>query len=382
MKFYLMLILLASSVIRAEEIDVDIKSLFGEHGFEIKTPKLNGSYSNSRIPLSASTLERVKVAEANREAFEIPYSLIKQNNEATDEVVDSVRNGILYDLKTSKDKKHLKYLLGYHDFVTPLARLIETKNIGDGLKTLKLTGRYQQKIKAICHWKNDDKPTILLLNGRATTPEAMFGLALLDYTNNVAAVYLQKLDVSVCAMEVGHLFEPSAPRLGLSGRGYQLSSVFDFLYFLKTRNEKSKIILGGLSNGGHLAEFGAILSDDVDALISAGASARYDYPYSRYTNARLTSGSAYTTLDFALRGKHVFDFIYPKPLLVSIGTHDAGFLREKVTKIDTINHIRNVYSDSANKLFIHVFQGSHAHDPNGESEMINVMLNRFFKSSE
>ncbi|MBL4802835.1 MAG: hypothetical protein JKY45_13165 [Emcibacter sp.] len=71
------------------------------------------------------------------------------------------------------------------------------------------------------------------------------------------------------------------PRLGLSSVGADIARIFDLIEYIKHEyGEGIPIIVSGISYGSKLAEVIGILSEDVDAVISIGGAARYDYIYS------------------------------------------------------------------------------------------------------
>lgn len=336
---------------------------------------LKYGYGSARVPLGewmlATPDERQEKINSQPDDFELAKGLVDANNNYPSNKIDLIRNRLIKKLKLNRDLLH--FGLGYHEEVAPFAELKSRQN-HEGLTHASLLGRYGQIIKTMCSEKHDDLPTIVLVNGRGTTPEAMFSRDRLDYSNSVAAIYAEQIEANVCAIELGHLAEPSGDRLGLSGRGFLLSSLIDYLWYLNHHEDGSFLIVGGISNGGHLAEFAGMLSDHVAGVISVGASARYDLPHSRYADASILKTSNYSLIDFLLRGPNAFELIYPKPLLISIGVEDAGFLKEQRTKPEILAFAKNTYRTEASSLFLNIFWGQHAHNPVNEALLISRMI--------
>ena len=74
------------------------------------------------------------------------------------------------------------------------------------------------------------------------------------------------------------------PRLGLSDTGADVALILDLIEYIKYHNgENIPIIISGISYGSQLAELIGLLSLDVDAVVSIGGAARYNFNYSKHS---------------------------------------------------------------------------------------------------
>ena len=65
---------------------------------------------------------------------------------------------------------------------------------------------------------------------------------------------------SICALSIFPEVDVSLPRAGLNYRGVAISTAIDFIDWAEGYISLDKIIIGGLSNGGHIAEDIAVIS--------------------------------------------------------------------------------------------------------------------------
>tara|TARA_B100001059_G_C17814111_1_gene574060 strand:- start:730 stop:1941 length:1212 start_codon:yes stop_codon:yes gene_type:complete len=358
-----------------------------EYGIQINKPgaPLNYSYSNSPIALKDLSIER-QWSEMNSDAQDFEKSVVRINNETDPDLTRTIADKILQDAQF--DLQYFKALLGYHEIIPASYSNFRVNQSGD-YDYVSVNGRYGQTLKAVCLRKmpSENRAFLLLLPGRATTAKATMGLSeKADYSNAIGQHFSNKLDISVCAL--GNFPHTDVPilRLGLSGRGVAIASVIDFLTAIKTEapQEAQNIILGGISNGGHMAEYTAVISDLVDAVLSSGAAARYDFsnsPYSFYRNSVSNYPNFdynYATFDAVFRSGRIFNLIHPKPLIVSIGTHDAGHeVNGYPSKLEQIKLALETYKDSR-CLEVNLFVGGHAHDHYGETRALSRLLAECF----
>lgn len=354
------------------------------YGLSIRYPSydINSEYNNSRIPLDDFFTGDYDIEASD--LFPLEKSIREINNKAYRfEIIEAIVDGLIADIQ--RDVDVLARLLGYHEYITARASLVASNQIpGWPVTKYVLSGRYGQFIEAYCAFENDRQGLLILLPGRGADVRAMWNLGLqLDYTNQAAWVYYQKTNMNVCALTIYNLPEVPLFRYGLSGRGVGITIIKDFITWAKPelgRDYAAPIFIGGTSNGGHMAEFAAILDARIDGVISSGAAARYKFPLSPFADISLAptalanADGAYVSVNM-LRSASIYRLVYPKALLVSIGTHDAGLtLSGYPDKFDQLHQARQTYEGSADCLAINLFLGQHAMDPRGEAPLLNQLL--------
>ena len=344
------------------------------------------SYANSPIALQDLSQER-RWSEMNSEAQDFEKSVVRINNEADPRLTAFIVDKILE--QAQEDLQYFKALLGYHEIIPAAYSNFRLTESG-GYDYLQLKGRFGQDLNAICLRKqpSGNRTFLLLLPGRGTTVAATMGLSAdADYTNSIGHHFSSNLDINVCALSNFPHSDVPILRYALSGRGVAIASVIDFLTAIKSElpQDADTIILGGISNGGHIAEYTAVISDLVDAALSSGAAARYDFsnsPYSFYrdeiSNYRAIDLS-YATFDAVFRSGRIFKLLHPKPLVVSIGTHVAGHeSAEYPSKLEQIQIALQTYGHS-DCLQVNLFVGGHAHDQEGETKALQKLLAECFE---
>ncbi|MEM9116394.1 MAG: hypothetical protein AAGD09_00760 [Cyanobacteria bacterium P01_F01_bin.56] len=292
-----------------------------------------------------------------------------------------------------QSKSLLNAYLGYHEVIKPTAHFIRNRPIRDSdFEEIHLKGRYGQTIKAVCGFNPSREGLIILLPGSGGDIYAMFGMKNKDYSNNSAKYYYDNLRQSVCAIETYRRAGIALKRYGLSGIGVDITQVIDFITWFKAEysNEIYPLLVGGVSRGGHLAEYVGLLDERVNGVISVGASARYDYPYSIYSEISL-EGTDISLQDpanigfhFMFKGYEIYKALASRQqaLLISIGTHDAGYkyseTHDSHDKFSIISKVKNLYSSlgRSNCLEINLFSGGHAMEPRGEVHKIENLVHR------
>lgn len=365
-------------------LDNAILEKLKSYQIEVHNPSnsLNYGYSNSRIPMS--DYARGNISSLGDE-FTIENSIMDVNNKPNQKLILDIQNHILNRIRD--DKKILMAYLGYHDVIPAYAKEISSTNLKNlpFVKEYTFSGRYQQKFKAICGFSSGRKGLIILFPGRGGHINAYWGLGAPDYSSSAAKVYFNSLDVNVCAVSIFTLPDIALKRYGLTAMGVNISIISDFIYWVETNkdiNRSQPIILGGVSNGGHAAEYAALLLDNVKGVISSGAAARYHYPLSQYSEIKLNpkniklQNGPYTPLNQALRSWGVFKLLTNKMLLVSIGTHDAGIVNKGPDKFDQLHYTKQAFQKAGNKncIGINLFYGNHAMEPEGEVNEIKKLF--------
>lgn len=119
-----------------------------------------------------------------------------------------------------------------------------------------------------------------------------------------------------------------------------------------------------------LAEFSGIIFEEIDAVISIGGNARDDFidlitagKIVVDPNAPVRFSYLPPTYEFLYNGLPLYKLIAPKPLVISIGTHDHGEDKFKMI-FDTVDYYRSIGLGS--RIKVNIFKGRHEADPEGE----------------
>jgi pimeloyl-ACP methyl ester carboxylesterase len=218
---------------------------------------------------------------------------------------------------------------------------------------------------------------VIALHGRNSSPEALFGYPS-DYSNKFVEFW-QNSGFNVYALGVGSPsnFSVNFPRLGLSEIGSDLAKIEDLVHFIiKTYGVDSHIVIVGISYGAKLAEYSALLFNEIDGVVSIGGSARYDYLASEFSlsfkNSIINSD---IWLNQCLSGLKIYEFILMenKFLLSSTGVSDAGqFGDSGQSKFIMMKSFLNNFRSTRFSYFF--FTGVHESNPKNEvSEYLNLL---------
>lgn len=369
------------------DIPLAVQSDISAHGLTVRVPSypLGAGFENSRVPVGDFYAGSYNIETSG--LFPLEKSIRDINNTAYSlSVIDDITEGLVADI--SQDHDILARLIGYHEYVAPSANLVSSNPIvGWPPSKYVLSGRYGQFIEAYCAFDGSRNGLLVLLPGRGADVRAMWGFGLpLDYMNHAASVYHQQTNMNVCALTIYNLPDVPLYRYGLTARGVGLTIIKDFVTWALTKvsDPDAPLFLGGVSNGGHMAELAGILDPRVDGVISAGAGARYDFPLSPYANvsldpATLAGADRATTPVDMLRSGDIYRLIFPKALLVSIGTHDPALTYSTFPdKFDQIAQAKATYIASGGCLAVNLFLGQHSMDPKGEAPLLNQLLSSCF----
>jgi hypothetical protein len=294
-----------------------------------------------------------------------------------------------YKIKSGKKKEIEKFQekIGYSDILFPPSASWGSKELinvdsESGVKVFK--SKYKNRFGItndvyVLEPSAKPKGLIIAVHGRVSGPDNISGAKYKDYGNNFALEYA-KAGFLVMAPRVDIDFGPNTYLLNLSSRSLDLSNLFDLLILAKQEKIKP-IIVSGISYGAQLSERLAILSPDIDCLVSIGGEARGQF------FDRILSGVAppididkkppeYTQpdLSFLYSGDGIYYLVAPKKLIISIGLRDHDMYKlkliERVNKFYILNGLKK-------SIHINIFEGGHEAHPQGEIEGINsVCLNK------
>lgn len=370
------------------DIPTAVQNKIAAYGLTVRVPSytIGTGFENSRIPMSDFAAGNYNIETSA--LFPLEKSIRDINNSTYSlSTIGAIVEGMITDIE--QDPEVFARIVGYHEYVAPAATLVSSNPIvGWTPAKYVLTGRYGQFMEAYCAFSSGRDGLLVLVPGRGADVRAMWGLGglPLDYMNHAAAVYSQQTNMNVCALTIYNLPDIPLYRYGLTARGVGVTIIKDFITWAVTQvaDPLAPIFIGGASNGGHMAEIAAILDDRIDGVISAGAGARYDYPLSPYATVVLDPTSltradhAQTGVDM-LRSGDIYRLVYPKALIISIGTHDAGLTYSAFPdKFDQINQVQTTYAGNSDCFSVNLFLGLHSMDPKGEAPMLNQLLTTCF----
>ncbi len=365
-------------------LDSKIYERARKEGIEIhdSNESLSYDYSNSPINIEEIINNNFDINKSDY-PFLLEKSIVEINNNPNFSIKKQIQDELIN--RVIDNKELFKYMIGYHNIFT-LKEFEFVRKIEKQIHYLEITGRFGQVISGICKFQDSNSDIVMvLITGRGTTAKAIMGMSdNIDYSNNFGKHSFEKLKINVCAIDMfPHGDFPLHP-YGLSGRGVSILAIEDFLHFIKQNyeNQTKKLILGGISNGGHIAEYTSVISEDVDAVISASSASRSDYSYSPYSKLSLdgekyrNSDKSYAMFDSLFRSGRIYRLISPKPLIISIGTHD-GHIRQSDSdfpdKIDQLKIAKEAYGNSE-CLKINLFRGGHAFNPNPDIKNIQLII--------
>ena len=303
---------------------------------------------------------------------------------------DSYLNTIIPSLDSTSKKDaidRLKLIVGYHDKIKPTGSIMNIQKVknkfGHNLEKIKFSGRFGVPFILfrgipIC----DPKGIVIAIHGRSSAPDYVMGMYENDdYSRSFGAYWLEKGFI-VYAPQVDWSSGLPMERLGYSYQGADLAKLVDIISYIKkstTNNGVSPIISMGISYGSMLSEWLGAISNDIDAVISIGGSARGD-PFigcmdnSKTINPEKIYYNSYLPPDYFLyyAGIGIYRLIAPKPLVISIGSHDHDECKFQMI-LNTIDYYTSI--GFKNRIAVNVFMGFHEADPEGEFIAFNLLEN-------
>lgn len=275
--------------------------------------------------------------------------------------------------------RRFKTVVGYHEKIPPKGSIIKREKIsnkfGHVLEKLLFSGRFGVPFIVFHGMPREPAKGILIaLHGRRSGPDYVMGIHdKSDYTRSFGAYWLKE-GFEVYAPQVD--WDDSFPltRLNYTPQGADLSKIKDILHFIRLEGtgikKKIPIIVSGISYGSKLAEFSGIIFDEVDVVISIGGNARGDFfdgllegQGKKDPTEEIHFSYLPPTYLFYYSGVGLYKLIAPKPLVISIGTHDHGEGKFEMI-FDTIDYYRSI--GMGDRIKLNVFKGRHEADPEGE----------------
>jgi len=276
--------------------------------------------------------------------------------------------------------KQFKTIVGYHEKIESKGKMIDIKKsrlnrFGDSVEELSFVGRFDVPFVVLRgRPRSEQKGILIALHGRRSDPLHVMGVKDEDdYARSFGAYWLKK-GYSVYAPQVDSDVSFPLIRFNYTPVGADLAKIGDILQFIGNSrykcDTKLPIVVAGISYGSMLAEFSGIIFEEIDAVISIGGNARGDFidlitagKIVVDPNAPVRFSYLPPTYEFLYNGLPLYKLIAPKPLVISIGTHDHGEDKFKMI-FDTVDYYRSIGLGSCIK--VNIFKGRHEADPEGE----------------
>ncbi len=274
----------------------------------------------------------------------------------------------------------IKNVLGYHDEIEPSWDIkgtrVEVNKFGRGIEILDFAGRFgvafpvyksvleNSPIKGIIlaiHGHNSG-PDYVMATRKNINNERYFGD---KWVQNGYLVYAPQVDPDE---GIRGLY-----RLNFSDWGHDLSRLRDLIKYIEdNENENYPLIVIGFSHGAHLAEWISIICDRVDALITSGGTGRgstfgrllsNNYPNFVSPERMTLNTEGPLSYYFYFNGPNLFRLLAPKPLVISMGTHDWG-----EDKFNDIIEVSKYYKQNGweKRFNLNIFYGFHEVDAEGD----------------
>lgn len=216
--------------------------------------------------------------------------------------------------------------------------------------------------------KGRDDAILIALHGKGGSPEGVICLKK-DYANCFGA-YWNSQGYTVYAPAVEGRQDWSVARLNLDSLSSDLAKIEDLILYIrsKPRGRNADIYIAGISYGAVLAEYAAVLFDDISGLVSIGGEGRYIFGESQFSLP--SAGPTNTNRNF-LRNAQVFETILEhKPILISMGINDAGaFNDDGYGKFRIFKRLKG-----KKNIRFHFFNGGHESDPANEYRIFTDMI--------
>jgi hypothetical protein len=273
----------------------------------------------------------------------------------------------------SKVIEQFKLLIGYHDYLEPIAKDCSFNAIKneDAFTIFDVTckSRYDYLIKSFIGIpKKEAKGVALAIHGKNSGPDNIIGVSEPDYGKEFANSWLEKGFVVIAPwVNPSHGIDPRVA--GLSAPGLDLSNLLDWVEFIKIKypKETKNMITHGISYGSLLAEYVGIISADISLVISSGGSARGSLLLRAKYGQTIKKPKDYY-FDNALRstlfeGDKIYNLIFPKKLIISIGLRDHA----NEPKFSIIQNAKSFYKKNGaqSNFRINLHDGAHITDFEG-----------------
>lgn len=274
----------------------------------------------------------------------------------------------------------LKKTLGYHERIKSSYAIQNIKIVKEeetlSYAKIDFVGRFTVPLvvfRTMPKGNSPKKDVVIAIHGKASGPDYVMGLTdQIDYTRAFGQYWAHKGHI-VYAPQVNWDAEGlSMARLGYSSIGADLSVLMDLISMIREEHGRNtSILVSGISYGAFLAELLGILSDDVQTIISIGGSLR-DTKFAKWlrgeskldpTNNIGSFSNSLPVRYFFIYEPHVYQLLAPKPLVLSIGSHDYGGYKFKKMP-EVVDYYQSIgFGDN---IRINLFLGFHEADPEGE----------------
>jgi len=281
-----------------------------------------------------------------------------------------------YDPNNKKeDINKYRSAIGYHEDIIASYHIKNISNTdNEGIDILGLEDRFRLSFEVYrgLPISTKAKGIIIAIHGRYSSAEYTMGMAKKsDYHREFGKKWLQ-CGYIVYAPQI----EPNGiisgyDRLNYSYIGADVARIMDLIRVIDENEDRVlPLIIAGTSYGGHIAEIVGILSDRVDVIISIGATARGDFferLLSGWFKVELNDypGCSFVSpgFNFYYSGVGTFKLIAPKPLIISIGTHDYG--EDKFKHIfEAVEYYRK--NGCGKRIGLNIYYGEHEVDADGD----------------
>jgi len=289
-----------------------------------------------------------------------------------------IRDGYWDKYDPNNKKEYInkyKSVIGYHEDIKASYRVNDISSTDkEGISIIELEDRFRLPFEVYKGMpiSTKAKGIIIAIHGRYSGAEYVMGMVKKsDYNRDCGKKWLQNGHI-VYAPQI----EPKGiisgyDRLNYSNIGADVARVMDLIRYIDENEDRVlPLIIAGTSYGGHIAEIVGILSDRVDVIMSIGAMARGDF-FERLLNGWDTvelndypfDSFVSPGFNFYYHGVGTFKLLAPKPLIVSIGTHDFG--EEKFKHIfEAVEYYRE--KGYGKRIGLNVYYGGHEVDADGD----------------
>jgi len=363
---------------------------------KLKTYSIKVRSPHSQKINKRNKIDSIKImieSSSNNKYIEYYYSLNEYiNNDAAYKLGFDLYTSIWNDYDPLDNTIKHQYIdsfkssIGYHDLIRSKANEICSNSILSNNNTkideIHVAGRFGVPFITYKGTPKNISPKgiVIAIHGRSTNPDYVFGINnSKSYCREFGNYWLNKGYI-VYAPQVDWSAGLPLLKLNYSQVGTDIAKLIDLITYIKnTYKNNLPIISCGISHGAILAEIIGVISNNVDAVVSIGGTARGDL-FDRFKAGIISDGvnaidenpSFSVNYHFLYNGLGILRLLAPKPLVISIGTHDWG-----EDKFDLIFKAVDYYktNGSEDNIAINLFYGFHEPDPGGEIAALEKVLN-------
>jgi hypothetical protein len=331
-------------------------------------------------------------SSSNNKYIEYYYSLNEYiNNDAAYKLGFDLYNSIWNDYDPLDNTIKHQYIdsfkssIGYHELIRSKAIEISSNTILSKnniiIDEIHVAGRFGVPFITYKGTPKNISPKgiVIAIHGRSTNPDYVFGINnSKSYCREFGNYWLNEGYI-VYAPQVDWSAGLSLLKLNYSQVGTDIAKLIDLITYIKKTYNNLPIISCGISHGAILAEIIGVISNNVDAVVSIAGTARGDL-FDRFKAGVFkdggfefdTNSSFSVNYHFLYNGLGILRLLAPKPLVLSVGTHDWG--EDKFELIfKAIDYYKNIGSEE--NIDINLFYGFHETDPSGEIAALEKVLN-------